>query len=44
MRKHRIDMNLIYDHNPEDFLEHIEDFIKQIDNVDFLNLFISSLR
>ncbi|EGC35070.1 hypothetical protein DICPUDRAFT_79181 [Dictyostelium purpureum] len=44
MRRNRIDMNLIYDHNPTDFLRHVETFIDQIQNIDYLNLFISSLR
>jgi hypothetical protein len=44
MRKHRIDMNFAYDHNPTAFLNYIEDFVKQVNNVDYLNLFISSLR
>ncbi|ELR18862.1 elongator complex protein 1, putative [Acanthamoeba castellanii str. Neff] len=43
MRNHRIDLNLFYDHNPQDFLSRVEDFIKQVDRVDFLNLFLSSL-
>eukprot|EP01132_Coremiostelium_polycephalum_P004274 gene4274-5347_t len=44
MRRNRIDMNFIYDHNPIDFIKHIEEFVDQVSNIDYLNLFISSLR
>ncbi|KAN0047501.1 hypothetical protein ACTA71_001883 [Dictyostelium dimigraforme] len=44
MRRNRIDMNFLYDHNPTDFIRHIEDFVDQIQQIDYLNLFISSLR
>ncbi|KAI8929674.1 IKI3 family-domain-containing protein [Entophlyctis helioformis] len=43
-RKHRIDMNLLVDHDPDRFREHVADFVKQIDDPDYLNLIISSLR
>jgi elongator complex protein 1 len=43
-RKHRIDMNLIVDHNPESFMGHVRLFIQQVAEVDYLNLFVSSLR
>eukprot|EP00842_Homolaphlyctis_polyrhiza_P002178 jgi/Hompol1/2961/HPOL_003082-RA len=43
-RKHRIDMNLLVDHNPQEFLSNAHDFVKQLADVDYLNLFISSLR
>jgi len=43
-RKHRIDMNILCDHNLEKFIENIEMFVKQIDNQDYFNLFISGLK
>ncbi len=43
-RKHRIDTNLLFDHNPTVFLNNVEEFVRQVNNVDYLNLFISSLR
>ena len=43
MRKHRINMNLIYDHNPEVFVAHVTDFITQVNNVTHINLFLSDL-
>lgn len=43
MRQHKIDINLIYDVNPEQFLANIEKFVKEVSQVDYLNLFINSL-
>ncbi|KAJ3384083.1 hypothetical protein HDU84_003206 [Entophlyctis sp. JEL0112] len=42
-RKHRINMNLLVDHSPKQFMENIELFVSQIEDPDFLNLFVSSL-
>uniref|UniRef100_A0A669QRK3 Elongator complex protein 1 n=1 Tax=Phasianus colchicus TaxID=9054 RepID=A0A669QRK3_PHACC len=44
MRKLRINLNLLYDHNPKVFLENIETFIKQIDSVNYINLFFTELK
>ena len=43
-RKHRIDMNILYDHDPEDWLLHVDDFVGQVDNSDHINLFLSGIR
>uniref|UniRef100_A0A182MPI0 Elongator complex protein 1 n=1 Tax=Anopheles culicifacies TaxID=139723 RepID=A0A182MPI0_9DIPT len=44
MRKERIDLNLLVDHDPSRFLEHLTShFLVQITNVHWLNLFISDL-
>ncbi|KAJ1921502.1 putative elongator complex protein 1 [Mycoemilia scoparia] len=43
-RSNRIDMNILYDHNPEQFIEKVGDFIEQVKNVDYLNLFVSDLK
>jgi elongator complex protein 1 len=43
MRRHRIDMNLLYDHNPQLLLENVNTFVDQINDADLLNLFILSL-
>ncbi len=43
MRKHRINMNILYDHSPKLFLDNIEWFIRQIDSVVLLNLFLTEL-
>lgn len=44
LRKQRINLNLLVDHNPADFLEHISEFIADIDNIQWLNLFLSDLQ
>ena len=44
VRKHRIDVNLLYDHFPTTFLANTREFISQIKLVDHLNLFLSGLR
>lgn len=44
MRKHRIDLNLIYDHNPSEFLSHLQEFVTQVNSVEHFNLFLSNLR
>lgn len=43
LRKQRINLNLLVDHNPVDFLAYISDFITDIDNIQWLNLFLSDL-
>ncbi|XP_060570172.1 putative elongator complex protein 1 [Ruditapes philippinarum] len=43
MRKHRINMNLLYDHNPEMFLQNIKLFVQQIAAVNHINLFLTDL-
>ncbi|KAI8991763.1 IKI3 family-domain-containing protein [Mycotypha africana] len=43
-RKNRIDLNILYDTNPERFVENIRTFIQQVPEVDYLNLFLSNLR
>nr|CAB3242269.1 putative elongator complex protein 1 [Phallusia mammillata] len=44
MRKHRINMNLFHDHNPEQFCKEIARFVKQLDSTEYLNIFLSDLR
>lgn len=43
-RKHRIDMNLLIDHDYDQFSACINEFVEQIPEVDFLNLLITSLK
>lgn len=43
-RRHRIDLNILYDHNPVAFKSHLSDFITQVKEVDYLNLFLSGLK
>ncbi|OCF35522.1 elongator complex protein 1 [Kwoniella heveanensis BCC8398] len=42
-RKHRLDLNVLYDLDPSKFMANLKDFVKQVPEVDYLNLFISSL-
>ncbi|XP_064414336.1 elongator complex protein 1 isoform X2 [Latimeria chalumnae] len=44
MRKLRINLNLIYDHNPKVFLENVDTFLKQIELVNYINLFLTELK
>jgi len=44
IRQHKLDMNLLYDVAPEQFIENISKFVNELSkNIDFLNLFINSL-
>ncbi|KAN0060657.1 putative elongator complex protein 1 [Thecaphora frezii] len=43
-RTHRMDVNILYDHDPESFMSHIDKFVAQVADVDHLNLFLSGLR
>lgn len=43
-RRHRIDLNILHDHAPELFLQTIGKFVKDLESVDHLNIFLSSLR
>ncbi|XP_036933571.1 elongator complex protein 1 [Acanthopagrus latus] len=44
MKKLRINMNLIYDHNPKVFLENTENFITQLSSINHINLFLTELK
>ncbi|WWD21132.1 hypothetical protein CI109_105613 [Kwoniella shandongensis] len=43
-RKHRLDLNILYDLDPIKFMANLKDFVDQIPEVDYLNLFVSSLN
>ncbi|KAJ1973161.1 putative elongator complex protein 1 [Dimargaris xerosporica] len=43
-RKHRIDMNLLHDHVPARFMADLDEFVRQVNDPDYLNLFLSSLQ
>uniref|UniRef100_A0A8C9YC56 Elongator complex protein 1 n=1 Tax=Sander lucioperca TaxID=283035 RepID=A0A8C9YC56_SANLU len=44
MRKLRINLNLMYDHNPKVFLENMETFITQLNSISHINLFLTELK
>ncbi|KAL3427673.1 elongator complex protein (IKI3 family protein) [Phlyctema vagabunda] len=43
-RTQRVDMNLLYDHAPEQFLSNVALFIEQVKKITYIDLFLSSLR
>ncbi|KAF7882762.1 uncharacterized protein EAF02_006125 [Botrytis sinoallii] len=43
-RTQRVDMNILYDHAPEQFLSNVALFIDQIKKITYIDLFLSSLR
>lgn len=44
LRKERINLNLLLDLNPMKFINELQEFILQIDNINWLNLFLTELR
>ena len=43
-RTQRVDMNILYDHAPEQFLANVTLFIDQVKKITYIDLFLSSLR
>lgn len=43
-RSQRVDMNILHDHAPEQFLASIELIVKQLKTVEYIDLFLSQLR
>ncbi|KAF4621520.1 hypothetical protein G7Y89_g14553 [Cudoniella acicularis] len=43
-RTQRVDMNLLYDHAPEQFLANVPLFLDQVKKITYIDLFLSSLR
>jgi len=43
-RTQRVDMNILFDHKPEQFLENTGLFIEQLADITYIDLFLSSLR
>ncbi|MCO5562258.1 hypothetical protein L7F22_015883 [Adiantum nelumboides] len=41
-RTHRIDLNLLHDHDSEALLAHMEDFVDLVDNAEYMELFLSN--
>lgn len=42
-RKHRIDLSTIVQHNQDAFMGGVSDFVDQIQDVDYVNLFLTSV-
>ena len=43
-RNQRVDMNILHDHNPQQFLSNVGLFIDQVKKVEHIDLFLSQLR
>ncbi|KAI1373749.1 IkappaB kinase complex, IKAP component [Hypoxylon crocopeplum] len=43
-RTQRVDMNILYDHRPKQFLDNVGLFLDQLADVSYIDLFLSSLR
>lgn len=43
-RTQRVDMNLLYDYKPTQFLANVGLFLSQLQDVSYIDLFLSSLR
>ncbi|WYZ37299.1 hypothetical protein EsH8_II_000805 [Colletotrichum jinshuiense] len=43
-RTQRVDMNILYDHQPSQFLSNVGIFLDQLRDVSYIDLFLSSLR
>ncbi|KAI1136604.1 IkappaB kinase complex, IKAP component [Hypoxylon sp. FL0543] len=43
-RTQRVDMNILYDHRPQQFLANVGLFLEQLKDVSYIDLFLSSLR
>ena len=43
-RNHRVDMNILHDHAPSQFLDHVALFVEQLKSVEYVDLFLSQLR
>lgn len=43
-RTQRVDMNILYDHQPEQFLANVGLVLDQLNDVSYIDLFLSSLR
>ncbi|CAH8539315.1 unnamed protein product [Dicrocoelium dendriticum] len=43
MRRHRINLNLLHDHNPVKFMRNLDHLVKTVANTDLITLFVSEL-
>ncbi|KAI1873414.1 hypothetical protein JX265_005036 [Neoarthrinium moseri] len=43
-RTQRVDMNILYDHKPQQFLDNVSLFLEQLSDCTYVDLFLSSLR
>ncbi|KAI9873813.1 MAG: hypothetical protein M1830_010585 [Pleopsidium flavum] len=43
-RNHRVDMNILHDHDPQQFMSSVGLFVDQVKKVEYIDLFLSQLR
>ncbi|KAI9598831.1 IKI3 family-domain-containing protein [Syncephalis fuscata] len=43
-RRHRVDTNVLHVRHPQQFIKDLGEFVKQLEQVDYLNLFMSNLK
>lgn len=43
-RNHRVDMNILHDYNPEQFMNSVATIVRQLEKPEFIDLFLSQLR
>lgn len=43
-RNQRVDMNILHDHAPQQFMENVTLFVEQVKKVEHIDLFLSNLR
>ncbi|KAI0785729.1 IkappaB kinase complex IKAP component [Abortiporus biennis] len=42
-RRHRVDLNVFVEHNKDAFISNLASFVEQVDDVDYINLFLTSV-
>lgn len=43
-RSHRVDMNIIHDHDPHSFMQNVKTFVDQVHKAEYIDLFLSQLK
>ena len=43
-RSQRVDLNILHDHQPSQFLQNVPLFIEQVKKIEYIDLFLSQLR
>lgn len=43
-RSQRVDLNILHDHDPEQFLQNVALFTDQVKKIEYIDLFLSQLR
>lgn len=42
-RRHRVDLNVFVEHNKDAFMSRLPQFLEQVNDVDYINLFLTSI-